>query len=67
MAERKRFENQSLDSKDYEKTETGAKATRIAIGATATVATAAFLGVAKKFGPTILKGIGKGISAALKR
>lgn len=67
MGERKRFENQSLDSKDYQKTETGANVARIGLGTAIAAGGAAIIGVAKKFGPTIVKGIGKGISAALKR
>ncbi len=57
MEERKRFQNQTLDSEDYEKIEEGAKAVKNA-GAIAT-ALAALVGVSKKFGPALLKNLSR--------
>ncbi len=55
MEERKRFQNQTLDSEDYERTEEGAKALKnsgILIGACAVV-----IGLFKKYGPELLRSI----------
>lgn len=57
MENRKRFQTQMLNSEDYEKTEKGAKALKTAgeilgIGAL-------LIGVGKKYGPSLLKNLGK--------
>ena len=57
MEERKRFQNQTLSSKDYENTEEGAKLVKnvgkllmgIGFG----------VGLIKKYGPEIIKGVNK--------
>lgn len=55
MSERKRFQNQTLNSEDYEKIEKGAKAVK---EGSAILATAGlFFGVCKKYGPSLLKNI----------
>lgn len=55
MKEQKRFKTQKLDSKDYEKTEEGAKLLKNGGWVLSAVV---FAGVViKKFGPKILKGI----------
>ena len=57
MADQKRFQKQELNSEDYEKTEEGAKM----LTTTSKVATGfvVFVGVLKKYGPEMLKGINK--------
>jgi len=55
MQERKRFQNQTLNSEDYEKTEEGAKAVKNG-GA---ILTAVAVGVGKKYGPALLKNLSK--------
>lgn len=57
MADRKRFQNQTLNSEDYEKTEEGAKALKN--GGKILAALALFVGVGKKYGPALLKNISK--------
>ncbi len=57
MEERKRFQNQTLNSEDYEKTEEGAKALKE--GGALLGAAALFIGLAKKYGPGIIKAISK--------
>lgn len=57
MEERKRFQNQTLNSEDYEKTEEGAKALKNS-GALAAAVAVAF-GVGKKYGPALLKNLSK--------
>ena len=57
MSERNRFQNQTLNSEDYEKIEEGAKAVK---NGGAILATAGLLiGVCKKYGPALLKNINK--------
>lgn len=55
MKEQKRFKSQKLDSKDYEKTEEGAKLLKN--GGLVLSALLFTGGVIKKCGPKILKGI----------
>lgn len=57
MSEVKRFQRQSLDSKDYEKVEKGAKLLKNS----GKVVTAFVVvgGVLKKYGPEIIRGINK--------
>ena len=55
MEERKRFQNQTLNSEDYEKTEEGAQAVKN--GGLAALALA--VGVGKKYGPALLKNLSK--------
>ena len=55
MSERKRFQNQTLNSEDYEKIEEGAKAVKNGGAILAT----AVIGVCKKYGPALLKNINK--------
>ena len=57
MEERKRFQDQTLNSEDYEKTEEGAKAVKNGGALLAAVAVA--FGVGKKYGPELLKNINK--------
>lgn len=57
MSERKRFQNQTLNSEDYEKTEEGAKALKN--GGKILGAAALFVGVGKKYGPALLKNLRK--------
>lgn len=57
MEEQKRFQNQTLNSEDYEKTEEGAKALKNG-GALLTVLGVAF-GVGKKYGPALMKNLSK--------
>ena len=57
MADRKRFQNQTLNSEDYEKTEEGAKALKN--GGKILGAAALLIGVGKKYGPAFLKNISK--------
>ena len=57
MEERKRFQNQTLNSEDYEKTEEGAKALKNAGKIAA--AFALLVGVGKKYGPALLKNLSK--------
>lgn len=57
MADQKRFQKQELNSEDYEKTEKGAKMLKT----TSKVVTGivVVVGVLKKYGPEMLKGINK--------
>ena len=57
MADQKRFQKQELTSEDYEKTEEGAKMLKT----TSKVVTGivVVVGVLKKYGPEMLKGINK--------
>lgn len=57
MADQKRFQKQELNSEDYEKTEEGAKMLKT----TSKVVTGfvVVVGVLKKYGPEMLKGINK--------
>ena len=57
MADQKRFQKQELNSEDYEKTEEGAKMLKT----TSKVVTGivVVVGVIKKYGPEMLKGINK--------
>ena len=57
MADQKRFQKQELNSQDYEKTEEGAKMLKT----TSKVVTGivVVVGVLKKYGPEMLKGINK--------
>ena len=57
MADQKRFQKQELNSEDYEKTEEGAKMLKT----TSKVASGfvVFVGVLKKYGAEMLKGINK--------
>lgn len=57
MVERKRFQNQTLNSEDYEKTEKAAK--RLKNGGKILGAAVVVIGVAKKYGPGLLKNFGK--------
>lgn len=57
MEERKRFQNQMLNSEDYEKVEEGARALKD--GGKLLGAAVLFIGVAKKYGPAIIKNINK--------
>ena len=57
MEERKRFQNQALNSEDYEKTEEGAQAVKNGGKVLAALALAA--GVGKKYGPALLKNLSK--------
>ncbi len=57
MEERKRFQNQTLSSEDYEKTEEGAKALKN--GGKILGAALLLGGVIKKYGPELLKGLSK--------
>ena len=57
MEERKRFQNQTLNSEDYEKTEEGAKAVKN--GSAILTAIAVAVGVGKKYGPAFLKNLSK--------
>ena len=57
MADQKRFQKQELNSEDYEKTEEGAKMLKTTSkGGTGIVVV---VGVLKKYGPEMLKGINK--------
>lgn len=57
MAERKRFQSQTLNNKDYEKTEEGAKAVKNGIAVFGGLAIV--VGVAKKYGPALLRNVSK--------
>ena len=57
MQEKKRFEKQKLDKKEYENIETGVKAVKDGIKILAVLFTAA-TGI-KKYGPDLLKNIRK--------
>ncbi len=57
MEERKRFQNQTLNSEDYEKTEESAKALKY--GGAILGSAAFFFGVIKKYGPVLLKSLCK--------
>lgn len=57
MEEKKRFQNQTLNSDDYEKTEKGAKAVKK--GGAFLTALAVVVGVSKKYGPALLKNLSK--------
>ncbi len=57
MTERKRFQNQTLNSEDYEKIEVGAKAVKNGGTILATICLA--FGVGKKYGPALLKNLRK--------
>ncbi len=57
MTEPKRFQKQKLNDDKYMKTEEAAKV--IKKGGTVLTAFALFCGLAKKYGPDILKGISK--------
>ena len=57
MAEQKRFQAQSLNSEDYQKTESGAKAVKE--GGVLLTALGTFVFVAKKFGPDLIKNASK--------
>lgn len=57
MAEKKRFQNQKLNSEDYEKTEEGAKALKNGGKILGVVVLA--VGVVKKYGPSLIKNINK--------
>ena len=57
MEERKRFQNQTLNSEDYEKTEEGAKAVKN--GGAILGAIALVVGVGKTYGPALLKNLSK--------
>lgn len=53
MAEKKRFKSQTLDSRDYEKTEESAKLVKES--GLLLLSAGTFIGLAKKYGPTIIK------------
>ena len=55
MADRKRFQNQALNSEDYEKVEEGAKALKN--GGKLFTAVVIVFGVCKKYGPEFLKNL----------
>ncbi len=57
MEERKRFQKQTLNSEDYEKTVQGAQA--IKNGGIVLSAVALVVGVGKKYGPKLLMNISK--------
>ncbi len=57
MEERKRFQNQTLNSEDYEKTEEGAKLVKD--GGKLLMGIVFVGGLIKKYGPEILKGVNK--------
>ncbi|RRK33461.1 hypothetical protein EBB54_20500 [Schaedlerella arabinosiphila] len=57
MAEQKRFQNQTLNSEDYQKTESGAQLLKDGGKVLGIVLLGA--GVIKKYGPEIIKGINK--------
>lgn len=57
MEERKRFQNQTLSSEDYEKTEEGAEALKN--GGKILGAVLLLGGVIKKYGPELLNGLSK--------
>ena len=57
MEERKRFQNQTLNSRDYEKAEEGAMAVKNA--GTLMASIAVVVGVGKKYGPALLKNLRK--------
>lgn len=57
MEEQKRFQNQTLNSEDYQKTEEGAQALKnggVILGAIAVA-----IGVGKKYGPSLLRNLSK--------
>lgn len=57
MSERKRFQNQTLDSKDYEGTEEKAQAVKN--GGKIAAAVVLTVGVVKKYGPAFIKNISR--------
>ena len=57
MEDRKRFQNQTLNSEDYEKVEEGAKALKH--GAKILAAFAFAFGVDRKYGPALRKSLRK--------
>lgn len=57
MADQKRFQAQNLNSEDYEKTESGAKAVKEGGIILSALATLVFVG--KKFGPGLIKNVSK--------
>ena len=57
MEERKRFQNQTLNSEDYEKTEEGAQAVKN--GGKVLAGLALAVGFGKKYGPALLKNLSK--------
>lgn len=57
MTEQKRFQNQTLNSDDYEKIEEGAKLVKD--GSKLLLGVFFVCGLVKKYGPEILKGINK--------
>ncbi len=57
MEEKKRFQNQKLNSEDYEKTEEGAKALKS--GGTLLGVAVLAVGVVKKYGPSLIKSLSK--------
>ena len=57
MEERKRFQNQTLNSEDYEKVEEGAKAVKN--GGAILTTLLLVIGVGKKYGPALLKNLRK--------
>ena len=57
MADRKRFQNQTLNSEDYEKTEKNAKSLKN--GGEILGAAVLIIGGFKKYGPVILKTLSK--------
>ena len=57
MVDRKRFQNQTLNSEDYEKTEEGAKALKN--GGKIAGAFVLTFGLAKKYGPGLIRSISK--------
>lgn len=57
MKDQKRFQNQTLNSEDYEKMEEGAKALKN--GGKILGALTLCVGVGKKYGPALLKNLSK--------
>ena len=57
MEERKRFQNQTMNSEDYARTEEGAKAVKN--GSAILTALLLAVGVGKKYGPALLKNLSK--------
>jgi hypothetical protein len=57
MAEQKRFQSQTLNNEDYQKTESGAKLLKD--GGKVLGGFLLFVGVIRKYGPEIIKGINK--------
>lgn len=55
MSEKKRFQNQTLNSDDYKKTEEGAGKIKVSMIVTGTIAVTGAL--IKEYGPKIVKGV----------